>query len=38
MRFSRTLWLSWFVKYDPDWKEKKATEYERVVKEQMKNW
>lgn len=20
MRFSRALWLSWFVKYDPDWK------------------
>ena len=23
MRFSRTLWFSWFVKYDPDWKQKK---------------
>lgn len=23
MRLSRTLWLSWFVKYDPDWKETK---------------
>jgi hypothetical protein len=21
MRLSRTLWLSWFVKYDPFWKE-----------------
>jgi uncharacterized protein (DUF983 family) len=21
MRLSRTLWLSWFVKYDPDWKQ-----------------
>lgn len=38
MRISRTLWLSWFVKYDPDWKEKKAFDYERVVKEQMGNW
>lgn len=38
MRLSRTLWLSWFVKYDPDWKEKKAEEYERIVKEQMNNW
>ena len=38
MRFSRTLWLSWFVKYDPKWKERKAEEYERVVKEQMNNW
>jgi len=32
MRFSRTLWLSWFVNYDPDWKEKEANEYERILK------
>jgi hypothetical protein len=38
MRVSRTLWLSWFVKYDANWKDKKAKEYERVVKEQMNNW
>jgi hypothetical protein len=38
MRLSRTLWLSWFVKYDPDWKEKKTEEYERIVKEHMNNW
>ncbi len=38
MRLSRSLWLSWFVKYDPDWKEKKAKEYERVIKEHMNNW
>ncbi len=38
MRWSRTLWLSWFVKYDPEWQNKKAAEYERVVKEQMNNW
>jgi uncharacterized protein (DUF983 family) len=38
MRISRTLWLSWFVKYDHNWKEKKATEYERIVKDQMGNW
>jgi hypothetical protein len=38
MRFSRTLWLSWFVKYDPDWKDKKQKEYERVVKDHMNNW
>jgi uncharacterized protein (DUF983 family) len=40
MRLSRTLWLSWFVKYDPDWKEhdiKKET-LERIVPEQMGNW
>jgi hypothetical protein len=38
MRLSRSLWLSWFVKYDPDWKDKKAQEYERIVREQMNNW
>ncbi|MEP6597710.1 MAG: DUF983 domain-containing protein [Ginsengibacter sp.] len=40
MRFSRSLWISWFVKYDPDWKENKidASVTERVVKEQMGNW
>jgi uncharacterized protein (DUF983 family) len=38
MRFSRTLWLSWFVKYDPNWRKQKAQDYERIVKEQMNNW
>ncbi|MGN6616261.1 MAG: DUF983 domain-containing protein [Ilyomonas sp.] len=38
MRLSRTLWLSWFVKYDPDWKERPAQRPERIVKEQMGNW
>jgi hypothetical protein len=38
MRFSRTLWLSWFVKYDADWNQKEANQYERIVKEQMNNW
>lgn len=38
MRLSRSLWLSWFVKYDPEWKEKNAKEYERIVKEHMNNW
>lgn len=38
MRVSRTLWLSWFVKYDVNWKQKKVHEYERVVKGQMNNW
>lgn len=38
MRLSRTLWLSWFVKYDPNWKNKKADAPERVVPEQMNNW
>ena len=38
MRLSRSLWLSWFVKYDPDWKVKQAGDYERIVKEHMNNW
>jgi uncharacterized protein (DUF983 family) len=38
MRLSRTLWLSWFVKYNPNWQVEEAEEYERVVKEQMNNW
>jgi hypothetical protein len=38
MRLSRTLWLSWFVKHDPHWRERKADEPERIVEEHMKNW
>jgi uncharacterized protein (DUF983 family) len=38
MRFSRSLWLSWFVTYDPDWKYHKPEDPERVNKEQMGNW
>lgn len=38
MRLSRSLWLSWFVKHDPDWKDKKTKEYERVIKDHMNNW
>ena len=40
MRFSRSLWISWFVKYDPDWKDHKIdeTSLERIVKEEMDNW
>ncbi len=38
MRLSRTLWLSWFVKYDPDWKEHKIRNPERIVQEHMGNW
>src|SRR4029079_10888463 len=26
MRFSRSLWISWFVKHDPDWKDHKIDE------------
>lgn len=38
MRLCRTLWLSWFVKYDPHWRERPAQDPERIVKEQMGNW
>ena len=38
MRLSRSLWLSWFVKFDPDWKNKGSQDYERIVKEHMNNW
>jgi hypothetical protein len=40
MRLSRTLWLSWFVKYDPNWKEHKLDEndMDRIIPEQMGNW
>ncbi|RXK81739.1 DUF983 domain-containing protein [Filimonas effusa] len=38
MRLSRSIWLSWFVKYDPEWKTHKVDAPERIVKEQMGNW
>ncbi len=38
MRLSRTFWLSWFVKYDPDWQIHQAKDPERIVKEHMGNW
>ncbi len=38
MRLSRSLWFSWFVKYDANWRTNKAKEPERIVKEQMNNW
>ena len=38
MRLSRTMWLSFFVKYDPDWQSKEPPKPERIVKEQMGNW
>jgi uncharacterized protein (DUF983 family) len=38
MRLSRTLWLSWFVSYDPKWKEHPIKQPERIVPEQMNNW
>ena len=38
MRLSRSLWLSWFVKYDPKWRERPHQAPERIVPEQMNNW
>lgn len=38
MRFSRALWLSFFVKYDPEWKIHKPEEPERIIESEMNNW
>lgn len=38
MRVSRSLWISFFVKYDPDWKHHEPDDNERIVEEQMHNW
>lgn len=38
MRFSRVLWLSFFVKYDSNWKHHQPQDPERIIKEQMNNW
>ena len=39
MRVSRSFWISWFVKYDPDWKEHQPEDVsERLNAEQANNW
>jgi len=39
MRLSRSIWISWFVKYDPDWKEHKPVDVsERMNADQANNW
>lgn len=38
MRFSRALWLSFFVKYDPDWKYHEPEDPERIIENEMNNW
>jgi hypothetical protein len=38
MRFSRSLWISWFVRYDPAWKDKRPDHYERIIADHMNNW
>ena len=39
MRVSRSFWLSWFVKYDPDWDKHplEREEIERIIPEQQMN-
>ncbi len=39
MRLSRSIWISWFVKYDPRWKEHAPEDVsERLNAEQANNW
>ena len=39
MRFSRSLWLSWFVPYDPDWRHTRPEDVsERMNEEHGNNW
>jgi len=38
MRFSRVLWLSFFVSYNPFWASQPPADPERIVEEQMNNW
>jgi uncharacterized protein (DUF983 family) len=38
MRFSRSLWISWFVSYDPNWREHPIEPSDRINKDQMGNW
>lgn len=38
MRLSRSLWMSWFVHYDPHWRDNIPRDYERIVPGQMNNW
>ncbi len=39
MRFSRSLWISWFVRYDPDWDKHQPIDVsERMNEDQANNW
>ena len=39
MRLSRSFWISWFVKYDPEWKEHQPIDVsERMNADQANNW
>ena len=35
MRLSRTLWLSWFVSYDNNWRSNKVGKLDRIIPDQM---
>ena len=35
MRLARTIWLSFFVKYNPNWKTEPPIETDRVIEDQM---
>ncbi len=38
MRIARTVWLSFFVRYDPNWREKPAKAPERINRDQKDAW
>jgi uncharacterized protein (DUF983 family) len=39
MRLSRSIWISWFVRYDPDWREHQPEDVsERLNPDQANNW
>ena len=38
MRFSRVLWLSCFVSYDPECEHHKPEDLERIIESEMNNW
>lgn len=38
MRLSRSLWISWFVKYDAEWQGSQPENIERIVPNEMNNW
>src|SRR5436190_7974714 len=39
MRISRSIWISWFVRYVPDWKEHQPVDVsERINADQANNW
>ncbi len=39
MRLARSLWVSWFVRYDPDWKDHAPVDVSERINEQIgNNW